>query len=99
MDEITMVTLRTGVAVPWPVEKLVEMHLRSLANDDVLALYDLVMLCRNGRYILSPGTAQTLHARGLIDTNGQPHDDIRAVVLASVEGEGLEMHLVDPLAE
>lgn len=94
------VKLRTGEEAFAPMVTLVMSSLEELIKKDPIGLvfYDLVMLCRNPNYKLFGNAEEVLRERNLIETDGQPHDLVRSIVLAATEGEGLEMKLVSPLA-
>jgi hypothetical protein len=72
--------------------------LQDLLAANSVAFYEFVQLCRNREHKLFGNTAEVLGTRGWIN-DGQPHDATRSIVLASVEGDDLAMHLVSPLPE
>ena len=63
----------------------------------ITALLDLYQLCLGtaGYQLLDP-QRQLLDRYLLLDTSGIPKDSIRNIVLSAVQGEGLEMELVNP---
>jgi len=93
-----MIKLRTGKEVPEPNVKVVMISLNGLMTSNPIALYELVMLCRDKKHQLFGNTGEVLKSYALIEPSGQPHDVIRDVVLAATEGEGLELRLVSPVA-
>lgn len=83
-------------------EPLVEITMKTLNSllsgglPSVIALYDLVMLCRDSSYVITPPAEDILS--GLL-TRGEVHEAIRHIILSAVEGESFEdMKLVSPLA-
>lgn len=93
------VILKTGVEVPRAFVEVATGSLESLLESYPIAFYELVMLCRDSNHELFGNTDEILRVHGLIEADDQPHDIIRLVVLASVDGEGLDLKLVSPLAE
>lgn len=93
------VKLRTGEVALTPMVGAVSMSLKSLMQKRPIALYELVMLCRDPKHELFGNAGDILKELNLIEGDGRPHDDVRQIVLASTEGEGMDMHLVSPLAE
>jgi hypothetical protein len=100
------VTLRTGAEEPDATVKVVYSSLRAMMDPnpehntrpgDFLALFDLASKCRNRDYQFFGNNEALLVERGLVQPGGRIHDSVRNVVLASVEGEGMEMRLVNPV--
>jgi hypothetical protein len=73
------------------------MSVRRLTQTHPIAFYELVMLCRDPKHKLFGNTGQALNDLSLV-TNGQVHDSIRNIVLSAIEGEGMDMTLVSPVA-
>jgi hypothetical protein len=94
--------LRTGIEEAEPLVKVTVMSLRELWKSGLpgtLAVYDLVERCKNPSYNIFKKNLETLQDLSLIDSNGNIHDSIKNIVLASVEGEGMKMKLVSPIQE
>lgn len=89
-----VVTLRTGREVPRPVVLMTTIVLRALWREFPTAAYDAVMWARSGEP--QEFSAQRLEAIGLTQ-NGVMHDVTRDVITASVEGEGSDLRLVNPV--
>lgn len=71
------------------------LSLQSLIEDEPIAFYELVMLCRNPSHEPFGNTGQKLVDRMLVEQDGQPHSSIRNIVLSATVGEGLDMKLVN----
>ena len=99
----TTVTLRNGAVEARALVAVMMVTLRSLFDERPPHAYDLVMLCRDGRYgaEIFPKIAGDLERDQLIRStpNGWAvHDSIRNVVLSSVEGDEIDMVLGNPVA-
>ncbi len=97
------VLLTTGEEVPLIMVKVLMLSLEALLNSHTAAFYELAMACRDREHVLWGGTGEALTRLSLIDdidSNGRAriHDLCRAIVLAAVKGDGLEMHLEWPVA-
>jgi hypothetical protein len=89
-----MVVLKTGNEEPNLLVVATFMNLEDLQADDPGALWELVEACRKPEYkVLNPAP---IEATGLMSA-GKVRDSIKNIVLASVEGEMLDMHLVNPI--
>ena len=95
---MSTVALRTGREVPDGLVQPVLLSLGLLAEHSPVALYELAMLARDPWHRLFGNTGQLLTELGLVDQAGKLHDATRDVVLATVEGDGLDMCLVSPYA-
>lgn len=100
-----MFMLRTGIQEASALVKIVALQLREMMNPDLekgarmgdmLALYDLVSKCRDRNYQFFGNNEELLIQRGLVERSGHVHDSVRNIVLASVEGDGMDMRLVNP---
>lgn len=89
--------LRTGEEVPTPLVGAVMLALETLVKKNPIALYELVQISRNPKHKLFGNTGDILRDLALIETNGQPCDATRLIVLAATEGEGLALKLVQPI--
>ena len=81
------------------------LSLRTLMQENPIAAFELVELCRDPAHKLFGNTRSDLEALSLVgrtaDPDGPPivHDSIRHIVLSAAEGEGLELTFGNPLAE
>ncbi len=75
------------------------LSLSSLLEKNPIVFYEFVILCRDSAHRLFCSTGELLRDLKLIEQDGQPHDAIRLVVLAAIEGDKLEMKLVSPVIE
>ena len=73
--------------------------LKELLKKKPMALYHLVMKCRDHNYQLTDKVAEYLKSQDLILQDGTVHDSIKNIVLSTVVGEGINMELVSPLAQ
>lgn len=92
------VELRNGTQEPAMLVRCVQKALRSLLAEKPLDFHELVQCCRHEGHDWFGDTAERLQHRGLVQ-NGEVHGSIRNIVLASVEGDEGDMHLVNPHAE
>ena len=92
-------TLRNGSTEPAPIVQATMMALRGMMNDilGITALYDLHQICLGKNYKPSDRQLEYLKSRALLQTDGRPHDSIRNVVLSAIDGEGLDMKIVNPV--
>jgi len=81
------------------VKSLVSVTMLALKDLGAIELYELVQVCRNRDHQMWGGTANVLKAFGLLETDGQPHDSIRNIVLSAANGDGLDMRLGSPVKE
>lgn len=91
--------LRTGAAVSEPLVTSVTITLRHLLETDQIAFYEAVMMARQPGYVPFGNTAAALHRLDFIDIYPNLHDTIRDVILASVEGDALSLHMISPFGE
>lgn len=101
---MSTITLRTGQTTFIPLLKAVKMSFEHLFQTKVIVAYELVMLCRDPNHKLFGDCGQDLAALQLVEKNppggGRIYwvrDQVRDIVLAMVEGEGLDMQLVNPV--
>lgn len=81
------------------------LSLRRLADSGIpgiTQLYDLREMCRDRSYGLKVSSTNwdALRQLSLVDggrSNVQIHGSLRNIVLSSIDGEGMEMRLVDPV--
>ncbi|MER6605893.1 hypothetical protein ABT282_08255 [Streptomyces sp. NPDC000927] len=97
-----MRTLRTGAEVPEMTIRPIYMAMASLFGNDVSAVHviaglELVALARDPGHELFGVAGEVLESMGLVDESHQMHESIRCVVLASIEGEGSDVHVVSPV--
>lgn len=95
--------LRNGTEEVEPLVVTVMTSLRLIFERQPIAFYELVMFCRDDRHRLFGTSGDELVRRGLLDSDGSDgfrvHDSIRNIVLSAADGEGLEMTLINPVAE
>lgn len=91
------VELRNGAVEATPLVTVAMMSLRHLMNEKPLALYDLVMVCRDSSYEWFGDNLQESQNLSLVQPDGKVHESIRNIVLAAVTGDGLDMRLESPV--
>jgi hypothetical protein len=68
--------------------------LQSLLEKNPFGLCDLVDLCNNSAN--KPFDLEALEKTGLV-CRGEIHDITRNIILSATQGEGIYLHLVDPI--
>ena len=102
MSVTEMIRMKNGSEECSAIVTATTMALRDLwGGGEAIAVVELVSLCKDSQHKLFAGTREGLHRLALLERNGDSftvHDSVRNVVLSSVEGEGLDMRLVSPVA-
>jgi hypothetical protein len=93
--DIEVAVLRTGAKVPLPLVLTTTVALRTLLREAPLAVHDAVEWARSGQP--QAFSAKRIEAFGL-SQNGVMHDGVRDIIVASAEGDGLDLRLVNPLS-
>ncbi len=75
------------------------MSLEKLFEEQPTAFYDVVMMARDKNYKPFGVNGEILCQLVLINKDNSMHDSTRNIILASVEGDMLEMRLVNPIIE
>ena len=96
---VVMVRLSTASEVPALLVRTVSPRLARFMKEDPVCFYDFVMYCRDPlKYrIVSELTKAKLREYGFAGVGGEIRSEVRAIVLASTEGEGFNLKLVDPV--
>jgi hypothetical protein len=101
MAGITMATLRDGSKVAGSALHTVTRNIESVRQKNFLAFFDLVEKCKNPsyRFVVNPfaDSKAILRKYGLIDENDRVHDDVRNIVINSIQGDGLSIELISPI--
>lgn len=101
MSSVVMATLRDGYEVPQVTVVVTTRNLRAAAQENFVALFDLAEKCKDARYKFVSNafgdSKAILKKWALIDESEKVNDDVRKIVLNSIEGEGLSLKLVSPL--
>ena len=98
MSETKVVKLKNGSEEAEPLVRVTIMSLRMLMESDPIAFYELFELCKDRNHKMFGNAGEKLAKLGLVGAAGHVHDSIRNIVLSAVEGEGLDMCLVSPIA-
>ena len=100
-----MVTLRTGTVEVAALVSVITMTLRTLLEENPITFYEAVELARNPHHKVWGASKDELRGLGLCDDADVDasndmfmHSSTRDIILASVEGEGTEMRLVNPIS-
>ncbi len=97
-----MVRLNNGTQMAKPLVMSVMMSINGLEQQGLsgmLAVYELVEVCKDKDYKPSPDNMKKLQDLRLLEKSGKPHDSIRNVVLSAVQGEGIDMTIGSPVAK
>jgi hypothetical protein len=99
--DLATVSLKDGSRVAYNLVVIITMNLEAIIKEDFTALFDLVEKCKDSNYefIANPlgDSKATLKKWGMIGRDDQVSEDLRKIVLNSVEGSGLSLRLVNPL--
>lgn len=103
-----MMTLKDGAQVPAPTVMTTAISLQALLNKSATAFFELAELARNPDHKIWGGVNygsnsawEALEDSGPVTRYGDElrlHDDTKAVILNSTEGEGLQLGLASPIA-
>lgn len=96
-QEPKAITLKNGSQEADVLVAGIMLSLKSLMKENPIALYELVMKCRNPNHQMFGNTKDVCEELALVERNSV-HDSIRNVVLSAVEGDGLSMKLGSPVA-
>jgi len=91
------VKLRNGTVVSEAAMVTTMMNLRALKEENNIAFYEFVQKCKNPQHSIFGGTSteKIISEAGLM-SEGKISEDIRNVALSAIEGEALDIHLVNP---
>lgn len=77
----------------------VRMNLEAVLEGNPIVFYEAVMIARDRSHVPFGNAGEKLKEWGLLQSaDGQMHSTVRNVILASVEGDGLEM-CIGPLKQ
>jgi len=97
------VTLKNGEDVPRVAVVTTLMLLQALETENPIALFELRAFCRDPEHNFFPGAAEQLVETTLLSSTGDGsyyvHDVTSAVVLSSVMGESLDIHVSSPYGD
>ena len=100
---MTTLRLKNGSDEFGPAVQIVMIHLRRLLDSGMgVVLYELACLCRDPNHKPWGQTGQELETLKLVERHEDRYTvngSIRNVVLSAVEGDGLDMSLVDPVVK
>lgn len=94
-----MMKLKNGTEEAKPVVAITQMSIREVWQDNPLAIYDLHSKCQDPDYEFFGDNGEILKRLNLVQSDGRIHQSIKNVVLSMVEGEGMDMTLVSPVAQ
>ena len=93
-----VVKLKNGSEEAKPLVITTMLVLESVMEDRPLALYDLVMKCRDAGYDFFADNGDYLIKRKLVELDGSIHSSIKNIILSAVKGDGIDMVVGSPLA-
>jgi hypothetical protein len=96
MSEMKTVILKNGAEEAEPLVNVTMMSLRKLMEEQPIAFYEFVELCKDSKHQLFGNASEVLNRLGLIH-GGAVHDSIRNIVLSATKGDGFEMELINPV--
>ncbi|MBF0570546.1 MAG: hypothetical protein HQL12_01620 [Candidatus Omnitrophica bacterium] len=92
--------LRNGSEEYLSAVNLIFVSLKTLMEEGflgALALYELHQKALNPSHKIDEEYSQPLRELNLVQSDGELHDTTKNIVLSSIDGEGLDMHLVKPV--
>lgn len=96
-----LIKLKNGTEEAKSLIAAVEMSTNRLLSDGFpypMAFWELVRACKDVTYEPNHLITIELVLLGLMERDGRVHESVKNIVLSSVEGEGLDMKLVPPVA-
>src|ERR1051326_7149691 len=101
---MAVMTLKDGYQIPEASFKTIKMNIENLKDTDLDALIDLVEKCKNPHHSFSrthqSDSSIILIERSLINKRNEVvHEDVRRIVLNSIERSGQSIRFVNPLKE
>ncbi len=93
------VVLKSGEELFAPIVSVIYLTLQELLKKQPIAFIELVSLARNPKHELFADTGDILKDLKLIESDMSIPKDVRLVILAASEGEGLGLRLVSPVKE
>lgn len=92
--------LRNGSDEPDFLVSACLISVQEILRTDPISFFELVTLARDPNHQLwgevDGPIAKRLQGLALLGQDGKMHDSIRHIVMAAVEDEGMDMHLVSP---
>lgn len=90
------IVLKNGTRELEPAVKVIMFAIRELLKRQPLVFYDLAMRCRDRNYKMWDASESDLKNLSLLQFDGQPPGTTRNIILSAVEGDGADMHIVNP---
>lgn len=91
-----LVRLRTGEMVEKVLAYTIWSSLKLVYETNPFEFYEFAIVCRDPTHQLLGDYRQRLENHGLLQPHGRPHNAIRLVTLAAIQGEGLKLTMVNP---
>jgi hypothetical protein len=96
-----IVELKNGATYPAALALIGITRVRSLARSselqDLLALYELTMKCRNPSHKFFGNLGERLKSLGLVEQDGSIQDYISDIVLSAISGNEMELRYSNPI--
>ena len=93
METVVLKNNQTELKV---IVKTTMITLDRLINENPIAAYELVQMCKERDHKPFGNTGSILEGYGLL-TSGEIHNTIRNIVLSAFDGEGFDMYLTNPV--
>jgi len=94
---MNVVTLKTGKEEVEALVTVTRMTLSLMLElSESILFYEAVMIAKDHNHDPWGDSKDKLKVYGLLESDGRMHDSVRNIILASVEGEWLDMRLVNP---
>ena len=93
------VTLKNGAVEADVMVSVTMLSLESLMKENPIAFYEAAMVSRDRGHVPFGNTGNILKDRSILQSDGSMHDSIRNILLSAIEGDGLDMCLVSPIAQ
>lgn len=94
------VRLKNGALEPDILVRAIMVSLRGLLREQPIAFYALVMHCRDPQgHEFWGDMEEVLRGMGLVERGGATHGSVRNIIVSATQGDGMDMHIVDPRKE
>ena len=97
MTECELIKLKNGMQEAKPLVAIIGLHVKRLIEKNPIALYELVMKCRNRDHQFFGNAPDILKDLNLLESDNSVHSSIRNIILSLATGDGLDMKFVNPV--
>lgn len=92
------IKLKNGAIEAKPLVGVMMLSLEHLMDEKPMALYELVMKCREPEHEFFGTTGEDLQKLNLVGPGGTIHSSVRNIILSATSGEGMDLKLHSPVA-